>query len=80
MIVTTYLTYEEIFTLDQMNEKEFHQQPLWNNSLIQYKQHTLCFYSWQENGVLKVKDTMKENEVGLCTLEEVRSKLGHSPA
>ena len=61
------------------NEKKlskfpFAQQPIWNNNLFNYVNHTICFTNWVQSGILYVKDLLKDNEQ-FKTLQEFSDVL-----
>ena len=61
-VLSIYLDDKKLITEENIDEENFHQQILWKNTLIQYKQNTLFFPDWKRHGIEYMKDIIKDNE------------------
>ena len=75
-VLSTYLDNKKLITEEDIDEENFHQQILWNNTLIQYKQNVLFFPDWKRHGIEYMIDIIKDNEKRLFTVEEIKQKIG----
>ena len=69
------LDNKKLITEEDIDEENSHQQILWNNTLIQYKQNVLFFPDWKRHGIEYMIDIIKDNEKRLFTVEEIKQKI-----
>ena len=74
-VLSIYLDNKKLITEEDIDEENFHQQILWNNTLIQYKQTVLFFPDWKRHGIEYMKDIIKDDERRLFTVEEIKQKI-----
>ena len=79
-VLITYLTNKTLTTQDEINERNFHKQLLFNNTLIQYKTQVLFFPTWKRQGLERVRDIIHVQEKRLLSLEEIQTYLAPNKA
>ena len=79
-VIHTHLDTKSIIKMEEVNETNFHMQTLWNNVSVKYKDKTLFFQDWEQAGIERVNDIIKEDESRLLTIDEVNRIIQKHPA
>ena len=74
-ILRIYLDSKKLITEQDIDEENVHQQILWNNTLVQYKQNVIFLPDWKRYGIEYTIDIIKDNEKRLFTVEEIKQKI-----
>lgn len=79
-VLLAVIKSKELVKREDVNENNFSQQLLFNNSLVQYKNKTLYFKDWIKNGIERIQDMVNKNEARLYSLKEIQEKTNLNPA
>ena len=74
-VVSHYIESKDVLTHENITTTNFHDQLIFNNSLITYKGKTLFFQPWIDKGIEKIRQIVHPNENRILTLNEMQGLL-----
>ena len=77
-VLHTYLDNKTLTSYENVQMHNVCQQPLWNNTLIRYKNRMLFFDTWKNAGIEKFSDLIHVNEIRLYTAQEIQGKINRN--
>ena len=78
--ITTYQNSKELISVESLDNNQYLQQQIFNNSMIRYQNKVLFFKKWIEAGLIKVLDIVKVDQQRLFNLTEIQEKVNENRA
>ena len=78
----TYADNKNLINMTEIDNKNYRMQPLFNNSLVKYRNKIVHFETWikQYRPIQQVRDLIHTNENRLLSMEEVVNLVGQNRA
>ena len=74
-VIRNYVEIKTVLKHEDINSANFQNLPIFNNSLVTYKNKTLFFHTWIDKGVEQIKQVMHPNENRMLILDGLQDLL-----